>query len=135
MSGLSSRFTDAGYTIPKHLIEIDGKRVIEHIINLYPEDSEFVFIINDKHAKETDVVEILHSLVEDSIIITIDQHKKGPVHTVLEAKKFIDDDEQVIVNYCDFSIKWDYDEFKSYVDETQYSKLRHHHIRFHQHMT
>ena len=119
MSGLSSRFTDAGYTIPKHLIEIDGKRVIEHIINLYPEDSEFVFIINDKHAKETDVVEILHSLVEDSIIITIDQHKKGPVHTVLEAKRYIDDDEQVIVNYCDFSIKWDYDEFKSYVDETE----------------
>ena len=71
MSGLSSRFTDAGYTIPKHLIEIDGKRVIEHIINLYPKDSEFVFIINDKHAKETDVVEILYGLVEDLSLIHI----------------------------------------------------------------
>ena len=119
MSGQSSRFTSAGYETPKHLIEIDGKKVIEHIIDLYPKDSEFVFIINYKHAKETDVVEVLHSLVEDSIIITIDQHKKGPVHTVLEAKRFIDDDEQVIINYCDFSIKWDYDEFKSYVDETE----------------
>ena len=45
MSGQSSRFSSAGYTTPKHLIEIDGRKVIEHIIDLYPKDSEFVFII------------------------------------------------------------------------------------------
>jgi len=45
MSGMSSRFTVAGYEIPKYLIEVDGKKVIEHIINLYPDDSEFIFII------------------------------------------------------------------------------------------
>ena len=119
MSGLSSRFTDAGYTIPKHLIEIDGKRVIEHIVDLYPEDSEFVFIINDKHEQETNVVEVLNNLVQDPVIITVATHKLGPVHSVLQATKYIDDDEQVIVNYCDFSIKWDYDEFKAHVDETE----------------
>ena len=48
MSGMSSRFSVAGYEIPKYMIEIDGKRVIEHIVNLYPPDSEFVFIVNDK---------------------------------------------------------------------------------------
>ena len=104
MSGMSRRFSVAGYKDPKYLLEIDGMTVIEHIVNLYPKDSEFVFIINEKHAKETDVVEVLHSLVKDSIIITINQHKKGPVHTVLAAKKYIDDDEQVIVNYCDLSL-------------------------------
>ncbi len=36
MSGLSSRFSNAGYTIPKFMIDIDGKKVIEHIIDLYP---------------------------------------------------------------------------------------------------
>ena len=46
MSGMSSRFAAAGYDIPKYLIEVDGKKVIEHIVNLYPEDSDFVFIIN-----------------------------------------------------------------------------------------
>ena len=29
MSGMSSRFGTAGYTIPKYLIEVDGKTVIE----------------------------------------------------------------------------------------------------------
>ena len=39
MSGMSSRFIAAGYTIPKYLIEVDGKTVIEHIIDLYPKDT------------------------------------------------------------------------------------------------
>ena len=42
MSGLSSRFSYAGYTIPKFMIDIDGKKVIEHIIDLYPKDSDFL---------------------------------------------------------------------------------------------
>jgi choline kinase len=45
MSGMSSRFVAAGYDIPKYLIEVDGKKVIEHIVNLYPEDSKFVLLL------------------------------------------------------------------------------------------
>ena len=65
MSGQSSRFTSAGYSTPKHLIEIDGKKVIEHIVELYPKGSEFVFIINDKHKEETDIVKVLGIGVAD----------------------------------------------------------------------
>ena len=109
MSGMSSRFAAAGYDIPKYLIEVDGKKVIEHIVDLYPKDSDFVFIINEKHQQETDVVEVLHDLVENPVIVTVPCHKLGPVHSVLKASKYIDDEEQVIVNYCDFSMKWNYD--------------------------
>lgn len=76
MSGMSSRFSTAGYTIPKYLIEIDGKKVIEHIIDLYPKDSDFIFIINNKHENETDIVEVLEELVDNRIIATIPSHKK-----------------------------------------------------------
>ena len=134
MSGQSSRFTSAGYETPKHLIEIDGKKVIEHIIDLYPKDSEFVFIINYKHAKETDVVEVLHSLVKDSIIITIPSHKKGPVHSVLQATKYIDDDEPVVVNYCDFSMHWDYNDFEEFVTQTNCDGCVVCYTGFHPHM-
>ena len=134
MSGQSSRFTSAGYETPKHLIEIDGKKVIEHIIDLYPKDSEFVFIINYKHAKETDVVEVLHSLVEDSIILTIESHKKGPVHSVLQAIKYIDDDEPVVVNYCDFSMHWDYNDFEEFVTQTNCDGCVVCYTGFHPHM-
>ena len=79
MSGLSSRFTAVGYNLPKYLIEVDGKTVIEHIIDLYPKDSEFVFVINDKHEKETNITEVLDKLVKNKEIVIIPRHKKGPV--------------------------------------------------------
>ena len=69
MSGMSSRFTAAGYTIPKYLIEVDGKKIIEHIVELYPPDSEFVFIINEKHRTETNIVDILENLVDNKSIL------------------------------------------------------------------
>ena len=119
MSGMSSRFIAAGYDIPKYLIEVDGKTVIEHIIDLYPKDTEFVCIINRKHHDETTAPGLLlHKLPPGSSIRVIDPHKLGPVHSVLQALEDVDDDEPVIVNYCDFSIKWDFEKFKEHVEST-----------------
>ena len=119
MSGMSSRFIAAGYTIPKYLIEVDGKTVIEHIIDLYPKDTEFVCILNRKHHDETFAANLLLcKLPEGSTIRVIEPHKLGPVHSVLQALEYIDDDEPVIVNYCDFSIKWDFEKFYEHVKST-----------------
>jgi len=134
MSGMSSRFSAAGYDIPKYLIDIDGKKVIEHIVNLYPKDSEFVFIINDKHQVETNIVEILEKLVDKKTIVTIPRHKKGPVYSVAKFLYLLDDEEQVIVNYCDFSIDWDYDDFKQFVDTTECDGCVICYTGFHPHM-
>ena len=119
MSGMSSRFVAAGYTIPKYLIEVDGKKVIKHIVDLYPKDSDFVFIINDKHEKETNIVEVLEGISENKEIVTVSRHKKGPVFSVSQFENLIEDDEPVIVNYCDFSIEWNYEKFKEHVEYTE----------------
>ena len=134
MSGMSSRFSATGYTIPKYMIEIDGKKVIEHIVDLYPKDSEFLFIINDKHEKETDIVSLLENLVENKTIVTVPRHKRGPVFSVANFLYLIDDDEQVIVNYCDFSIDWDYDNFREFVDTTECDGCVICYTGFHPHM-
>ena len=134
MSGMSSRFSAAGYILPKYLIEIDGKKVIEHIVNLYPEDSEFVFIVNDKHYEETNIIEVLDKLVKNKTIVCIPRHKKGPVFTVSQFNELVGDDEQVIVNYCDFSMYWDYKHFKGFVDETDCDGCVVCYTGFHPHM-
>ena len=36
MSGIGKRFIDAGYSEPKPLIKVDGKPIIEHVLNLFP---------------------------------------------------------------------------------------------------
>lgn len=134
MSGMSSRFISAGYDIPKYLIEVDGKKIIEHIVNLYPIDSDFIFIINDIHQNNTNIIEVLEKIVENKKIITIPCHKKGPVFSVSEFEDLIDDNEQVIINYCDFSIYWDYRHFQEFVDKTQCDGCVICYTGFHPHM-
>ena len=118
MSGMSSRFSAVGYQIPKYLIEVDGKPVIEHIVNLYPKDTKFAFILNEEHHKNTNIVDVLQSITKIPLIVVIPSHKKGPVYSVSEENWLIDDEEQVIINYCDFSMHWNYNDFEQFINET-----------------
>tara|TARA_R100000027_G_scaffold65808_1_gene60788 strand:- start:288 stop:1859 length:1572 start_codon:yes stop_codon:yes gene_type:complete len=135
MSGMSSRFSRSGYQLPKYLLEVDGKTVIQHIVELYPKDSEFIFIVNDKNAAETNVLEVLNNFnLPSSQVEVIPSHKLGPVYTVSHVFDQIDDEEQVIVNYCDFSIYWDYSSFKQFVDTTECDGCVICYTGFHPHM-
>jgi NDP-sugar pyrophosphorylase family protein len=134
MSGMSSRFSVAGYQLPKYLLEISGKTVINHIVDLYPKDSEFIFIVNDKNAEDTDILNHLENICKNKKIFVIPSHKKGPVHTISYAYDFIDDDEPVVVNYCDFSMYWDYNDFEKFVNKTQCDGCVVSYTGFHPHM-
>ncbi|WP_424766489.1 NTP transferase domain-containing protein [Paenibacillus sp. sgz302251] len=111
MSGFGNRFLKAGYTIPKSLIEIDGIPMIEHVVNMFPGESKFTFICNEDHIKDTNMEQILKRIAPKGNIVTIPPHKKGPVFAVSFAYDLIDDEEEVIVNYCDFSCYWNYTDF------------------------
>lgn len=134
MSGMSSRFSRAGYQLPKYLLEIDGKPVIQHIVDLYPKDSEFIFIVNDKNSEETDVLNLLENICENKKVFVILSHKFGPVYTVSHIFNEIEDDEQVVINYCDFSMYWDYQDFEKFVNETQCDGCVICYTGFHPHM-
>jgi NDP-sugar pyrophosphorylase family protein len=111
MSGFGNRFLRAGYTIPKSLIEIDGKPMIEHVVNMFPGESKFTFICNQEHLASTNMKSILERIAPQGKIVAIPPHKLGPVYAVSWAFDSIDDNEEVIVNYCDFSCYWDYQDF------------------------
>ena len=49
MTGLGSRFINAGYKTIKPLIIVEGKPIIEHVINLYPWEDDFLFIVREEH--------------------------------------------------------------------------------------
>lgn len=111
MSGVGKRFIDAGYMDPKPLIVIDGKPIIEHVCNLFPGETKFTFICNAQHLAETNMRSVLTSLKPGATIVEIPNHKQGPVYAVSLVENLIEDDEEVIVNYCDFGTYWDYADF------------------------
>ena len=112
MSGLGSRFVEKGYSDPKPLINVQGKPIIEHIINLFGEDSSFIFICNSEHIKNTNMKEILESIAPNSIVLEIPKHKLGPVYACTFAFDLISEKEEVIVSYCDFGTYWNFNDFK-----------------------
>lgn len=114
MSGIGKRFVDAGYSVPKPLITIENKPIIHHIVELFPGENKFTFICNDKHLQETNIKQILLDKVPNANIFEVSvNNRKGPVDAVLQAQELIDDNEQVIVSYCDYGTEWDYNKFKN----------------------
>ncbi|WP_404452346.1 NTP transferase domain-containing protein [Virgibacillus necropolis] len=111
MSGRGNRFLQAGYTDPKPLIKMDGKPIIEHVVNMFPGETDFLFICSNDHLETTNMKKVLTRIAPRGKIVGIDPHKKGPVFAVSKVFEELDDREEVIVNYCDFSCYWDYDNF------------------------
>jgi NDP-sugar pyrophosphorylase family protein len=121
MSGYGQRFLDEGYSLPKPLIKVDGIPMIQHVSNLFDDDCKFLFICSEEHLDNNNynMAEVLKRAVSNSEIIGIPSHKKGPVHAVLAAEHLIKVDEPCIINYCDFSCYWSWQDFLTYVQETE----------------
>ena len=136
MAGTGDRFVKAGYTNPKPLITVGGKKIIEYICDMFDkEEDEFIFICNEKHLAETNMRWTLKNLVDNYKILSIPNHKRGPVHTVLESGvlRHIEDNEEVIVCYCDNPYVWNYEHFKKTVRETKAEGCILSHVDFHPH--
>jgi NDP-sugar pyrophosphorylase family protein len=121
MSGFGERFRSAGYSVPKPLIPIDGKTIIEHVIDLFPGEHNFIFVCNRDHLQNPDyrMQEILQRACPTGKIVAIAPHRKGPVHAVMQAIDYLDLEKQVVINYCDFTCFWDWPDFKHFVNETK----------------
>lgn len=133
MAGSGQRFIDAGYKDPKPAIVVDGKMIVEYIIDIFPEKEKYVFICNEDQKKHPTLIPMLEKIRPHSQVLTIPTHKKGPVFTVLPAFDQIPDDEPVIVAYCDGAVSLSFDHFKEYVDEQEYDGCLLTHTGFHPH--
>jgi len=118
MSGIGKRFINAGYKDPKPLIMVEGKPIIQHIVELFPGENKFTFICNDEHLRNTNMRDILEKIQPNCTIFEVSvENRKGPVDAILQAQSLIDDDEQVLISYCDYGTQWDYPKFKETILE------------------
>ena len=113
MSGFGERFRKAGYKVPKPLIKVDGKPIIQHVVEMFPNEKDITFICNRDHIQDPEyqMKEILEGIAPEGKIISIDPHKLGPVHAVLQVINQLEPKEPIIVNYADFTCDWDYADF------------------------
>lgn len=120
MTGYGSRFVAAGYKDLKPFINVQGKPIIQWIIDgMYPDKEDILFVCRQEHLDTIPNMERkLKEIAPTAKIFAIeDWVKKGPVYDVLRASEYIDDNEQCIINYCDFYMTWDYRKFVKSVTE------------------
>ena len=49
MAGAGSRFQQAGYTFPKPLIDVEGKPMIQVVVENLGIDANYIFVVQKEH--------------------------------------------------------------------------------------
>lgn len=110
MAGLGSRFAKAGYEKPKPFIDVAGKPMIERVMeNLACENARYILIGRKEHIlKEAAIVEKIQQNY-NAIFISVDKLTEGTACTVLYARKYIDNEQPLLIansdQLVDISIK------------------------------
>lgn len=88
MAGLSSRFTKAGYTLPKYMLYAGGKSLFAHAVGSfvrYKETARFVFVARDLYDTSRFIDEECRLLgIKEYKVVVLDHPTRGQAETVAE---------------------------------------------------
>lgn len=111
MAGAGTRFKEAGYSFPKPLIEVDGKPMIQLVVENIGIDANFVYVCQKEHRKRFNLDTMMNLVTSNNTIIDIDYVTEGAACTALLAKEHIDNDNPLFFANSDQYVKWDSVEF------------------------
>jgi len=107
MAGAGSRFKEAGYIFPKPLIEINNKPMIQCVIDSLKLEGNYIFIVQKEHQNKYNINSVLKILKPNCKIIELDEITEGAACTTLLAKKYINNNNPLIIANSDQYIEWD----------------------------
>jgi len=114
MGGLGSRFTDAGYTTPKPLIEVDGVPMFIRALQSFKSvpSIKHIFVIRKEHDERYNLKNSILAQLPDSSVHILDHDTQGAVETCLIAANSIESSLPIAVADCDI-----YFESSAYVNK------------------
>lgn len=108
IGGIGSRFSKAGITIPKPLIDVNGKpmfmRAVDSVRNL-GFDIVFIFVIRDDQNRNFKLAEQISSHLPEAQIVILQEETSGASATVLKAQHVINGDLPLVVLDCDIAFE------------------------------
>lgn len=112
MAGLGSRFRDAGYKLPKPLIDVMGRPMYAWATESLPLDksTRLIFILL---ASQPECPELTRDIQQryakhSPIIVTVPELTAGQAITVLRAKEFINNNEPCLIHNADTAFDVDH---------------------------
>tara|TARA_E500000178_G_C16911801_1_gene703017 strand:- start:366 stop:1085 length:720 start_codon:yes stop_codon:yes gene_type:complete len=111
MAGAGSRFEQAGYTFPKPLIDVNGKPMIQRVVENLNIDARHIFIVQKSHYEKYSLRHTLNLISPNCEIVQVDGMTEGAACTTLLAKEFIDNNEPLVLANSDQYVDWDSNQF------------------------
>jgi HAD superfamily hydrolase (TIGR01509 family) len=111
MAGEGSRFKQVGYTVPKPMIEINGKPMIQHVVDNLNIDANFIFCIRKDHEEQFNISEFIKKFEPSAKFVIIDSLTEGAACTTLLAKELIDNEQELMIVNSDQLVVFNSNEF------------------------
>ena len=113
MAGEGSRFAKEGYTFPKPLIDVNGKPMIQSVVENLDFNANYIFLVRKDHIKKYEgLADTLQRITNGRCtIVEVDGLTEGAACTALLAKKYIDNDEDLLIANSDQIIEYSPENF------------------------
>jgi HAD superfamily hydrolase (TIGR01509 family) len=118
MAGAGSRFEQAGYTFPKPLIEVNGKPMIQVVVENLNIDANYIYVVQKSHREKYNLDTMLNLITPGCKIVEVDGLTEGAACTALLAKDFINNDSPLFFANSDQFVEWDSNEFMYKMQES-----------------
>lgn len=114
MAGEGSRFVEEGYTFPKPLIDVNGKPMIQVVVENLDFDAEYIFLVRQNHLDQyVGLEDTLKTITNGRCrIVPVDSLTEGAAATALLAKEFINNEEDLLIANSDQFIEYEIENFK-----------------------
>lgn len=110
MAGAGRRFAQQGYTFPKPLIDVNGKPMIQVVVENLNIDAHYIFIVQREHYEKYNLKYLLNLIAPNCDIVQIDGITEGAACSTLLAKDYIDNASRLIIANSDQYILWNSNE-------------------------
>ncbi|MGE0813469.1 MAG: glycosyltransferase family 2 protein [Vicinamibacterales bacterium] len=113
IAGRGSRFSDAGYRLPKPLIPVHGIPMIEAVVrNVRPRSPHrFIVIALRAHLDHLGMRDAIERAAPGAVVVPVDAVTEGAACTVLLAREHIDSDAPLMLANSDQWVDVDIDEY------------------------
>ena len=118
MAGAGSRFCDAGYSLPKPLINVNGKPMIQVVVENINIDANYIYIIQKQHREKYNLDTVLNIITPNCRIVEVDGLTEGAACTSLISKELINNENPLFFANSDQFVEWDSNEFMYKMQES-----------------
>ncbi|MDA8698169.1 hypothetical protein N9M41_06800 [Rhodopirellula sp.] len=118
MAGLGQRFTDAGYKVPKPLIDIGGRFMIDRAASSLPPAEYWVFICRKEHEDRAAISSKLKKQYPAAEVLILDHFTQGQASTCMLAEPFLDEDDCVSIGACDNAMIYQDESWERQISDT-----------------